>query len=163
MPAEVPRAKSVVERIFLDSNVLLYAYSETDPEKRQIARGLADEHGAVVSTQVLSEFANVVLRKFRMPSPEARRRIAELAARCDVIAVTPAVVMEAIHVHERFGFSFFDSQIVAAALVSGATTLYSEDLQHGQRIDGKLRIVSPFTPAAQQRRGRYRVRRPVRS
>ncbi len=163
MPAELRRAKSVVERIFLDSNVLLYAYSETDPHKRQIARGLADEHGAVVSTQILSEFANVVLRKFRMSPPDARQRVAELAARCDVIAVTPAVIMDAIRVHERFGFGFFDSQVIAAALAAGATTLYSEDRHHGQTIDGQLRIVSPFTPDAQQPRGRYRVRRPVRS
>ena len=160
MPVESGRPVGEYPRIFLDSNVLVYAYSTTDLEKRERARALAEDPGAVISTQVLSEFANVVLRKFGMPLSEARRRTAELAARCDVIAVTPSIVNEAFRVRERFGFGFFDSQIVASALFAGATTLYSEDLHHGQVIDSILRIVSPFAPAAKQRRARYRVRRP---
>jgi predicted nucleic acid-binding protein len=150
-------------RIFLDSNVLLYAYSATDPDKCARARTLADDSGAVISTQVLSEFANVVLRKFGMPVCEARRRTAELAERCEVITVTPATVIEAFRIRERFGFGFFDSQIVASALASGATTLYSEDLHHGQTIDGILRIVSPFAPATRQSRGVYRAGRSARA
>jgi predicted nucleic acid-binding protein len=149
-------------RIFLDSNVLLYAYSATDPDRCARARTLADDPGAVISTQVLSEFANVVLRKFGMPVSEARRRTAELAQRCEVITVTPATVIEAFRIRERFGFGFLDSQIVASALASGATTLYSEDLHHGQTIDGILRIVSPFAPAARQPRGVYRAGRSAR-
>ena len=162
MRAEAARASVRAPRIFLDSNVLLYAYSETDPGKRARARTLADDPGAIISTQVLSEFANVVLRKFGMPVAEARRRTAELAARCDVFTVTPATVIEAFRIRERFGFGFFDSQIVASALASGATTLYSEDLHHGQTIDGILRILSPFAPAARQPPGVYRAGRRAR-
>lgn len=163
MRAEAARPTVRAPRIFLDSNVLLYAYSETDPEKRARARMLADDPGAIISTQVLSEFANVVLRKFGMPVSEARRRTAELAARCEVFTVTPATVIEAFLIRERFGFGFFDSQIVASALASGATTLYSEDLHHSQTIDGILRIVSPFVPAARQPRGVYRAGRSART
>ncbi len=167
MPADPVRAAdkvtAKVERIFLDSNVLLYAFSSTDPLKRERARALADAPGAVISTQVLSEFANVVLRKFSMPVAEARRRTAELAARCDVVVVTAPLVIEAFRIRERFGFGFFDSQIVASALSAGATTLYSEDLHHGQLIEGALRILSPFAPAARQRRAAYKVRRSKRA
>ncbi|OGA41936.1 MAG: hypothetical protein A3G26_00125 [Betaproteobacteria bacterium RIFCSPLOWO2_12_FULL_65_110] len=163
MRAEAARPTVRAPRIFLDSNVLLYAYSATDPDKCALARTLADNPGAVISTQVLSEFANVVLRKFGMPVSEARRRTAELAARCEVITVTPATVIEAFRIRERFGFGFFDSQVVASALASGATTLYSEDLHHGQTIDGILRIVSPFVPAARQARGVYRAGRSGRT
>ena len=163
MPVEAARPTVRPPRIFLDSNVLLYAYSETDPDKRSRARTLADDPGAVISTQVLSEFANVVMRKFGMPVAEARRRTAELAARCEVFTVTPATVIEAFRIRERFGFGFFDSQIVASALASGATTLYSEDLHHGQTIDGILRIVSPFAPTARQPRGVYRAGRSART
>ena len=163
MRAEAARPTVRAPRIFLDSNVLLYAYSATDTDKRARARTLADDPGAIISTQVLSEFANVVLRKFGMPVSEARRRTAELAARCEVITVTPATVIEAFLIRERFGFGFFDSQIVASALASGATTLYSEDLHHGQTVDGILRIVSPFAPAARQPRGVYRAGRSGRT
>ena len=85
-------------------------------------------------------------------------RIAELAARCDVIAVTHSIILDALRICERFRFGFFDSQIVASALAAGARTLYSEDLHHGQTIDGVLRIVSPFAPEAKQRRAGHRVR-----
>ena len=163
MRAEPARPTVKAPRIFLDSDVLLYAYSATDPDKCALARTLADNPGAVISTQVLSEFANVVLRKFGMQVSEARRRTAELAERCEVITVTPATVIEAFRIRERFGFGFFDSQIVACALASGATTLYSEDFHHGQTIDGILRIVSPFAPAARQPRGVYRAGRSART
>lgn len=160
MPADEPaRASARIERIFLDSNVLLYAYSASDLRKQERARELADDPGAVISTQVLSEFANIVLRKFGMPLAEARRRTAEISERCEVVVVTPAIVLEAFRIRERFGFGFFDSQIVASALAARATTLYSEDLHHGQTIEGVLRIASPFAPAAMQRRAVYRVRR----
>ena len=163
MPAEPAQAAVSARRIFLDSNVLLYAYSATDPQKQGRTRVLADDPGAVISTQVLAEFANVLLRKFAMPLADARKRTAELAARCDVVVVTPLIVLDAFRIRERFGFGFFDSQIVASALAAGATTLYSEDLHHGQTIDGVLRIVSPFAPEARQRRAAYRAGREKRA
>lgn len=162
MPADPLWTMDAVQRIFLDSNVLLYAFSATDTQKQARARALADEPGAIISTQVLAEFANVVLRKFGMPLAEARKRTAELAARCEVVVVTPLIVIDAFRIRERYGFGFFDSQIIAAALAAGATTLYSEDLHHGQTIEGALRIVSPFAPAARQRRAGYGVRRSKR-
>ena len=163
MRADPARPTAGAPRIFLDTNVLLYAYSATDPGKQQRARELADNPGAVISTQVISEFANVVLRKFGMSVSEARRRTAEIASRCEVIAVTPATVIEAFRIHERFRFGFFDSQIVASALAAGATALYTEDLHAGQTIEGILRIVSPFAQSARQPRGVYRAGRSART
>ena len=153
----------VHRRIFLDSNVLIYAYSASDPDKRDRARALADDPGAIISTQVLSEFANVLMRKFATPLPEARRLTSELAARCEVITVTPAIILEAFRICERYRFGFFDGQVIASALAAGAATLYSEDLHHAQTIDGMLRVVSPFAPAAHQRRSAYRSGRPLRA
>jgi len=146
------------ERVFLDSNVLVYAYSFTDLPRRERARALADLPGAVISTQVLSEFANVLVRKFAMADDEARNRVAEVAARCHVIAITPAVVLDAFRVRARYRLGFYDSQIIAAALAATASVLYSEDLHDGLLVDGKLRIVSPFRPRAEQRHKGYRLR-----
>lgn len=145
------------ERVFLDSNVLVYAHSISDPARRERARALADLPGAVVSAQVLSELANVLLRKFALPDADVRERVAELAARCDVAPVTAAVVLDAFRIRERYRLGFFDSQIVAAALAAGAETLYSEDLHDGLLVDGRLRVVSPFRQRAAQARGRYRT------
>lgn len=146
-------------RVFLDSNVLVYAYSASDPPRRERARALVEMSGATVSAQVLSELANVLLRKFGLERVQVRLRVAEIAERCEVLPVTASIVLEALRIGERYRLSFFDGQIVAAALAAGAETLYSEDLHDGLLIDGRLRVVSPFRPRAEQTRARYRARR----
>ena len=142
---------------FLDTNILIYSFSGQDAPKREIARALAEADGARVSTQVLSELAHVLTRRFGVPAKEVKDRITSIASACEVVLVTPAIVLDALRIMERFGYGFFDSQIVAAALASGASVLYSEDLHAGQTIEGALTIRSPFRLTAEQRSGRYRA------
>lgn len=157
MPA-VERAKPK-PGFFLDTNVLVYSFSAQDAAKRETARALAESEGAWVSTQVLSELANVLTRRFRVPASEARQRVASIAAGCEVMVVSPSIVLDAFRVMERWGYGFFDSQIIAAALACGASVLYSEDLQHGQTVDQRLAIRSPFRLRAEQRAKPYRARK----
>ena len=148
---------------FLDTNILVYSFGENEPRKRSIARALVESGDAAISTQVLSELANVLTRRLGFTPVETRSRIIGIAGRCEVSAVTAAVIGDALRIVERYRFAFFDSQIVAAALAAGARTLYSEDLQHGQEIDGALTIRSPFRNAVEQAAGRYGVRRARRT
>jgi predicted nucleic acid-binding protein len=143
---------------FLDTNVLVYSFSSEDAGKREAARALAESDGARVSTQVLSELGNVLTRRFRVRAGEARERIANIAAGCEVIVVSPPIVLDAFRVMERWGYGFFDSQIIATALACGASILYSEDLHDGQTVDGKLVIRSPFRSRAERRAKTYRAR-----
>ena len=151
-------------RVFLDSNVILYAHSITEPGKRGIAQSLPIQYDAIISTQVLSEVGNVFTRKLRLPPAEAKHRVAALADGCDLLTVTEAIILDTFRIVEKYRYGFYDSQIIAAALASGAEILLTEDMQHGQVIDGVLTIQSPFAPAAHQRQQRYRVKsgRPVR-
>ncbi len=80
-----------------------------------------------------------------------------IAAGCEMIVVSPPIVYEALRIMERFGYGLFDSQIIAAALACGASVLYSEDLHHGQMVDGKVSIRSPFRLRAEQRAKPYRT------
>jgi len=112
-----------------------------------------------VSTQVLSELANVLTHRFRAKVQEAKRRVMSIAASCEVIVVSPPIVFDALRIMERFGYGFYDSQIIAAALACGASVLYSEDLHHGQMVDGRLSIRSPFRLRAEQRAKPYRTRK----
>ena len=153
MPAERVAAPA----FFLDTNVVVYSFSERDSIKREAARALVEADGAWISTQVLSELANVLTRRLGVPVPEARERIMGIAAGCEVVLVSPPIVYEALRIKERFGYNFFDSQIIAAALACGASVLYSEDLHHGQTVDGKLSIRSPFRLRAEQRAKPYRT------
>ena len=80
----------------------------------------------------------------------------------NVIVVDAEIIRAALAIMSRFRLSFFDSQIIAAALAGGADVLYSEDLHPGQIIDGKLTILSPFKMEARQTRKRYAAVRPGR-
>jgi len=155
MPAERVPAPA----FFLDTNVVVYSFSERDSIKREAARALVEADGAWISTQVLSELANVLTRRLGVPVPEARERIMSIAAGCEVVLVSPPIVYEALRIKERFGYNFFDSQIIAAALACGASVLYSEDMHHGQMVDGKLSIRSPFRLRAEQRAKPYRAKK----
>jgi predicted nucleic acid-binding protein len=156
MPAERDASSPA---FFLDTNVLVYSFSETDTAKREAGRAIAEADGAWVSTQVLSELAHVLTRRFRIPAQEAKQRVMSIAATCEVIVISPPIVFDALRIMERFGYGFYDSQIIAAALACGASVLYSEDLHHGQMVDGKLSIRSPFRLRAEQRAKAYRTRK----
>jgi predicted nucleic acid-binding protein len=81
----------------------------------------------------------------------------EVCAACEVHAVTPELIVAALRLRQQYRYGFYDSLIIAGARMTGATILYSEDLQCGQVIDGVLTIQSPFVHAARQRQRKYRV------
>ena len=127
---------------FFDTSVLFYLLSN-DPLKADRAEGLLAERGAI-SVQVLNEFAAVAMRKLGMPLGDVREILDTVRAVCSVEPVTVATHDRGLAVFERYKFSFYDSLIVASALIAGARVLYSEDLQHGQVIDRQLRVANPF-------------------
>jgi len=131
----------VPSKAFLDTNILLYLLS-ADAAKAERAEALVGE-GGVISIQVLNEFASVASRKLRMTIPEIRQCLEPIVQVCSVEPITLETHVRGLGVAARYGFSIYDSMIVAAALLSGCGTLYSEDFHHRQRIDGLL-ISNPF-------------------
>jgi predicted nucleic acid-binding protein len=127
---------------FFDTSVLLYLLSDDDAKADQIETLLSAR--GVISVQVLNEFAAVSLRKLKMPLNEVREILDTFRAVCAVEPVTVETHERGLAVCERYKFSLYDSMIVAAALISGAKVLYSEDLQDGQLIDDQLRVANPF-------------------
>ena len=148
---------------FVDTSVLVYAYSTTDLRKAEIAREVLRMPGGWISTQVLSEFSSVALRKLLMPTQEIAEAVRQLAETRRVLTVQVEHVVAALELSRRYRYSYFDSLIIASARAVGATALYSEDLHHSQVIDSVLRIVSPFAPEAKQARGVYRTGRSARA
>jgi predicted nucleic acid-binding protein len=130
-----------MSRIFLDTNVLLYTL---DDEKRALRARRALLDGYAISVQVLNEFASVVRRKQILRDEE----IWEVESRFRQLLVVMPLTIElheaGLRLSTRYGFHFYDSLIVAAALETECDVLYSEDLQHNQRIEGGLRVVNPF-------------------
>lgn len=134
---------------FLDTNVLLYHLDDSDARKHRIAYRLVRQALArsdtVISFQVVQECLNVALRKARVPLSHAEARDYFRLVLVPLWRIMPSseIYLRGIDVQERYGFGFYDSLIVAAAIDAGCRRLYSEDLQHGQRIDG-LTIENPF-------------------
>ncbi|HXV61308.1 MAG TPA: PIN domain-containing protein [Vicinamibacteria bacterium] len=136
------------DRVFVDTNVLVYLFDSDQPEKQDSARNLLNrlvkEATIVVSTQVLQEFYVTVTMKLAEPLPpqdaiDATRGISAY----HVVQVDPSLIFAAIKLHEEEGTSFWDAMIIRAALESGCELLMSEDMQHGRRF-GNLTVDNPF-------------------
>ena len=137
---------------FLDTNVLVYAFDEGEPEKREVARRLVDEHliegDGMLSVQVLREFYSATRRPAHpLPIEKAVEAVGYLAT-FSPIAEDARMVVAAVRRSRELTLSFWDALILEAALRGGADRLLTEDLQHGQRI-GDLTVENPFRESQQ--------------
>lgn len=129
-------------KAFLDTNVLIYAFAQNDPRTGTAEALLAV--GGVISVQVLNEFVAVATRKLAMPWKEVLESLAAIRTLClPPIPVTIETHEAALKIVKRHRYHIYDALVVAAAAQAGCDTLYSEDLHHGQVIDG-LVIRNPF-------------------
>ncbi len=133
-------------KFFFDTNVLLYLLS-ADASKAGRAEGLLTD-GGTISVQVLNEFAAVAIRKLGMSLAEIREVLDVVRSVCAVEPLTVVTHDRGVAISERYGFTVFDSMIVASALLADCKVLVSEDLQHGQTIDDQLTVRNPFNANA---------------
>lgn len=135
-------------KVFVDTNILVYAHDTTAGMKREIAKeailDLWNSETGVLSTQVLQELYVSLTQKIPAPlnGKKARSILEDLCA-WKVMVNDEQTVLAAIDLQVQYRLSFWDSLILEAARRSGAVTLYSEDLSNGQQIDG-IKIVNPF-------------------
>jgi predicted nucleic acid-binding protein len=136
-------------RFFLDTNLFVYTFDSSSPVKAKKAAELihraADTGEGIVSYQVVQEFFNAALRHFPRPMnvAEAEQYLITVFRPLLAIHSSLAVYGSALRVAGKYRLSWYDSLIIAAALEAHCTTLYSEDLNHGQLIEG-MRIQNPF-------------------
>jgi len=130
---------------FIDTNVLVYLAS-ADTAKADQAEATIDAGGAI-SVQVLNEMTNVAQRKMGMSWAETRAFLTMLRGLLTVHPLTLEIHETGLGLAERYGFSTYDAMIAASALHAGCDTLWSEDMQHGLRLDEGLHILNPFRSA----------------
>ena len=134
---------------FLDTNLFIYHVDDADHRKQEIAAGIIrqalDSGRGCISYQVVQECLNVMLRKAsqRLDVSYARRYLEDTLEPLIGVPNNASLYHRALDIHARYQFHFYDSLIVAGALVAGCKTLFSEDLQDGQRIES-LTITNPF-------------------
>jgi predicted nucleic acid-binding protein len=127
---------------FFDTNVLLCLVLHEERNASKVINLVSG--GGTVSVQVLNEIVNVSRKKHRKPWPEIIDFLELIRGFLEVVPVTVEVHERGLALAEKHGFSTYDAMIVAAALLNGCETLWSEDMHHGMVVEGKLRIVNPF-------------------
>ena len=135
-------------KVFIDINVIVYAYDISAGEKHskavEIIKGLWDTGSGITSTQVLQEFFVNVTRKITKPlDAVTAKEIVKDFLKWKTVIVDGEIIMDAIDIHSAYKYSFWDSVIIASAINGGAGTLFSEDLSDKQTIKGIV-IRNPF-------------------
>jgi predicted nucleic acid-binding protein len=137
------------DRIFLDTNIIVYAHDRSSGDKHAVAREIMDylweKRRGVISVQVLQEFFVCVTKKILKPlTVKNARIILEYLSTWDVVAIDKYITLKAIDIQERSRFSFWYSLVVQAAIQGQARIILSEDLPGGQAVK-ELKILNPFT------------------
>ncbi|MBF2028313.1 MAG: PIN domain-containing protein [Oscillatoriales cyanobacterium C42_A2020_001] len=134
------------DKLFLDTNLWVYFFTKDPQTKSQNIEALIDHHADSIfmSTQVLGELYHVLTRKQLFSRQEAEAFVVRLISDFPIIPIDTFSVTQSISFNLRYGYTYWDSLIIATALSSDCTVLYSEDMQHNQLIENKLRIINPF-------------------
>lgn len=133
------------DKVFLDSNIVIYAYSDDDPLKRSIVQDILNKHDImVISTQVINEFINVMIKKKKLDYGQISLAVNELFSVLLVDAITMEVIQKAINISIKHGYSYFDSLMLSSAIMSGCSIFYSEDMHNRHVVEKHLEIVNPF-------------------
>ena len=133
----------IMSKFALDSNILIYNHSLDHENKRLIARDFFKKN-PIVSSQVISEYLNVMKRNFKMQKLELMQLCSLWLEKCSVQPVILSTIKLAQDLVGKYDFQVFDGIVVAAALEADCDILYSEDMQNGQIIENRLKIVNPF-------------------
>lgn len=135
-----------MKKIFIDTNLIVYANDSRDPEKQHKAialiQALMENGHGVISSQVLMEYANTALFKLKQQHSIVLRQLALLDS-FEVVLLQPTLIRRAIEIRSAYDISFWDSCIISAAESAGCDSIYSEDLNAGQYYSG-IKLNNPL-------------------
>lgn len=131
-------------KAFLDSNVFLYAFTDKEPQKHATAQLLVLGGQHTISVQVINEVSNNLLKKLGLSNADVQDFVDDCYGRYIVENLSQDTFSKAAFLRERYRLSYYDSIMVASALVSQCQVLYSEDMQHDLLVENQLTILNPF-------------------
>jgi len=138
-----------VSRVFLDTNIIIYANDRRDPKKqakaRQIVVDLMQSGDGVISTQVLQEYASVAILKLAQQEDVVLRQL-KLLETFETVGQTPLMIRRAVELKKLYGVHFWDACIIANAEAADCSTIYSEDMNTGQFYFG-IQVINPLAAA----------------
>ena len=128
------------DKVFLDTNILVYLYSGDDIDKQHKSLIEFNKFERFVSTQVLTEFCSIGYKKLRLSVSDIRDAVSLITAKCGLIVLHDTDLCEALKICARYKYSYYDSLVIYSALEAGCNFLFSEDMHDGQIIEGTLKI-----------------------
>jgi predicted nucleic acid-binding protein len=136
-----------MQRVFIDTNIIVYAREKDDIKKNAMANNLfkndlADKF-VFISVQVLNELYST-LSRHKVSHDEIAKLITDLQRDMQVSSITTATINASLKLKEKYHYSWWDSLLLSSALESNCTIIYSEDMQHGQVIENSLKIINPL-------------------
>jgi predicted nucleic acid-binding protein len=132
------------DKIFIDTNILIYLYSADEPDKRQKVIAAFNDYDCITSTQAINEFSNVCIKKMNKKSKDIAAAINEIISVCKLELIDIETINTALELHNHYHYSYFDCLMLASALNSNCKYIYSEDMADKQIINEKLKIINIF-------------------
>lgn len=133
------------DRVFLDSNIIIYTYSNSELEKQKQSRPIFEQYDNVnISNQVINEVTNILFKKFKLESTQVESTVLQINDITTIFNFTIETQIKAIRLKKDYKLQFYDALIVATALENNCNILYSEDMQDSIVIDNQLKIINPF-------------------
>lgn len=132
--------------ILLDTNIWVYLLGQSSLKKSAKAQKLVNDNFEliIISTQILGELYNVLTKKKLKPKDEAKQIILEMVKNFTIVEIDALKVLAALEINLNYGYTYWDSLVIATALQHDCDSLYSEDMQDNQLIEQKTRIINPF-------------------
>jgi len=133
------------DRIFLDTNLFIYLYSESEAEKRNIVYRIFDVNYCITSFQALNEASNVWFKKYGWAGAKIHKHLDNIELLCDeILMIGRSTIDIALSLKDDYGYSYYDCLMLAAALESNCNIIMTEDMNNGQTINEHLKINNPF-------------------
>lgn len=134
-----------MNKVFLDSNILIYLYSSKEPKKQTIARNLITEPDQIfVSTQVLFEFTSVMHKKLNIDYSDIEKSLLGFQEAFAIALINFNTMQTALKIASKNKYSFADSLILSSAIENECSILFTEDMHDGHVLKNSLKIVNPF-------------------
>ena len=131
-------------KIFFDTNILIYIVKDNTGKAEIASSILSINTTAYISIQVINEFCNVAIKKLDFLKDDILFSIDKFSKNFIISEISIPVIKSALEIKEKYKYSYYDSVIIASALQNNCRILYTEDMQHNQIIEDKLKIVNPF-------------------
>ena len=139
------------DKIFIDTNIFVYAFLDTDDSIHHtkhlkavdFLKQFSTDNQVIISTQVLSEYYSALLKN-KIKDEDIQESAKQLVNSIRVVPLSKHTVIESYSIKNKYRYSYWDSLIVTSALQNNCSVLYSEDMQHHQKIENQLNIINPF-------------------